>query len=95
MKRSLKIASKTVCFGAGKKVLNLGCGSLTLSLMAAEISPDTNFYAINVDKNILTIAERKLSIQLLKLHYFTTMAIHSLLAIANSIEWYQALYFIT
>ena len=44
----------------GSRVLDFGCGSLTLSLMAAEKRPDTNLHAIDVDKNILTIAERKL-----------------------------------
>lgn len=44
----------------GKKVLDFGCGSLTLTLLAKEKNPATTFHAIDVDKQILSIAEKKL-----------------------------------
>lgn len=44
----------------GNKVLDYGCGSLTLTLMAAEKQPDVNFHGIDVDKQILSIGEKKL-----------------------------------
>ena len=45
----------------GSKVLDFGCGSLTLTLMAAKKRPDVNFHAIDVDSKILSIAEGKLT----------------------------------
>lgn len=56
----------------GSRVLDFGCGSLTLTLMAAEKRPDANFHAIDVDKHILSIAERKLiksTAEVTLLHY--------------------------
>lgn len=44
----------------GSRVLDFGCGSLTLSLLAAERHPKANFHAIDVDEKILTIAKGKL-----------------------------------
>jgi len=54
------------------RVLDFGCGSLTLTLMAAEKCPDANFHAIDVDTQILSIAEKKLARSTAKvtlLHY--------------------------
>lgn len=45
----------------GSKVLDFGCGSLTLTLMAAKKRPDVNFHAIDLDRQILSIAEKKLT----------------------------------
>lgn len=42
------------------KVLDFGCGSLTLTLMAADMHPEANFHAIDVDEKILNIAKEKL-----------------------------------
>lgn len=43
-----------------EKVLDFGCGSLTLSLMAKAAQPSAAIYAVDIDKNILEIAEKKL-----------------------------------
>lgn len=56
----------------GSKVLDFGCGSLTLTLMAAEKCPEAKFHAIDVDTKILSIAEKKLTLSGAKvslLHY--------------------------
>ncbi len=37
-----------------------GCGSLTLSIMAAEMEPGAHYYALDVDEKILAIATEKL-----------------------------------
>lgn len=44
------------------RVLDFGCGSLTLSMMAAKNYPLAEFYGVDVDEKILSIAEKKLSI---------------------------------
>jgi len=41
-------------------VLDFGCGSLTLSLMAKQIKPSALIHAVDVDENILRIASDKL-----------------------------------
>ncbi len=43
-----------------EKLLDFGCGSLTLSLMAKAAQPLAIIYAVDIDKNILGIAEKKL-----------------------------------
>ena len=41
-------------------VLDFGCGSLTLSLMAKKTSPNANFTGVDVDEKIISIAKKKL-----------------------------------
>lgn len=43
------------------KILDFGCGSLTLSLMGAEAHPKAEFYAIDIDEKILSMANQKLA----------------------------------
>ncbi len=50
------------------KVLDFGCGSLTLSLMAAEMQPDAQYHAVDVDGKILAIAGEKLKHSQKRIH---------------------------
>ena len=45
----------------GQRVLDFGCGSLTLSIMAAQSHSQAEIFGVDVDKKILKIAEEKLS----------------------------------
>lgn len=45
----------------GSKVLDFGCGSLTLTIMAAKERPDVKLHGIDVDEQILSLAEKKLN----------------------------------
>ena len=49
-------------------VLDFGCGSLTLSIMAAQSHPKTEFFGVDIDEKILTIAKEKLSNSGLTIH---------------------------
>lgn len=42
------------------RILDFGCGSLTLSIMAAQAYPHAIFYGLDIDDKILSIAERKM-----------------------------------
>ncbi len=42
------------------RVLDFGCGSLTLSIMAAQAHPQAEFFGVDIDEKILTIANEKL-----------------------------------
>ena len=42
------------------KVLDFGCGSLTLSLMAKQQHPQSEFYGVDVDGKILSMADKKM-----------------------------------
>ena len=42
------------------RILDFGCGSLTLSIMAANANPQVAFFAVDVDEKILGIAKEKL-----------------------------------
>jgi ubiquinone/menaquinone biosynthesis C-methylase UbiE len=42
------------------KVLDFGCGSLTLSIMAAERHRDGEFHGVDIDEKILSIGKKKL-----------------------------------
>lgn len=44
----------------GERVLDFGCGSLTLSMMAAQHRAEAEFYGVDIDERILSIAKRKL-----------------------------------
>lgn len=44
----------------GFRVLDFGCGSLTLSIMAAQAHPQATFYGVDIDDKILSIADRKM-----------------------------------
>jgi len=44
----------------GDKVLDFGCGSLTLSIMAAQKHTDAEFHGVDIDEKILSIAKKKL-----------------------------------
>ncbi|MEK6781129.1 MAG: methyltransferase domain-containing protein [Bacteroidota bacterium] len=44
----------------GYQILDFGCGSLTLSIMAAQAYPQAIFYGVDIDDKILSIAERKM-----------------------------------
>lgn len=44
----------------GQRVLDFGCGSLTLSIMAAEHQPKAEFYGVDIDEKILSMARKKL-----------------------------------
>jgi ubiquinone/menaquinone biosynthesis C-methylase UbiE len=45
----------------GERVLDFGCGSLTLSIMAAQRQPQAEFYGVDIDAKILSIAGKKLA----------------------------------
>ncbi|HRJ30977.1 MAG TPA: methyltransferase domain-containing protein [Cyclobacteriaceae bacterium] len=45
----------------GYRVLDFGCGSLTLSLMAAQMYPEAEYYGVDIDEKILAIASRKMA----------------------------------
>lgn len=45
----------------GHRVLDFGCGSLTLSIMAAQLYPEAEFYGIDIDEKILALASRKMA----------------------------------
>jgi cyclopropane fatty-acyl-phospholipid synthase-like methyltransferase len=40
-------------------VLDFGCGSLTLSIMAAERHRDGEFHGVDIDEKILSIGKKK------------------------------------
>lgn len=42
------------------QILDFGCGSLTLSIMAVRAYPEASFYAVDIDDKILAIAETKM-----------------------------------
>jgi len=44
----------------GNRVLDFGCGSLTLSIMAAQTHPHAEFHGVDIDDKILSIAKEKL-----------------------------------
>jgi ubiquinone/menaquinone biosynthesis C-methylase UbiE len=44
----------------GQRVLDFGCGSLTLSILAAQLYPKAEYYGVDVDKKILDIASQKM-----------------------------------
>ena len=45
----------------GERVLDFGCGSLTLSIMAAQSHPTAEFHGVDIDEKILSIANKKLA----------------------------------
>lgn len=48
---------------AGMRVLDLGCGTGTLLLLAAEAAPDTRLVGVDIDDRILERARRKISME--------------------------------
>lgn len=42
------------------RILDFGCGSLTLSIMAAQAYPQAQFYGVDIDGKILSIADKKM-----------------------------------
>jgi len=44
----------------GERVLDFGCGSLTLSMMAAQRHAEAEFHGVDIDEKILFIAKKKL-----------------------------------
>lgn len=42
------------------QILDFGCGSLTLSIMAAQIYPQAQVYGVDIDDKILSIADSKM-----------------------------------
>lgn len=46
---------------ANDKVLDFGCGSLTLSIMAALKHSHAEFYGVDIDEKILSIAKKKVA----------------------------------
>lgn len=45
---------------ADDRILDFGCGSLTLSLMAVQACPQAIFYGVDIDDKILSIADKKM-----------------------------------
>ena len=45
---------------AGYQILDFGCGSLTLSIMAAQSYPQASFHGVDIDDKILSIAAKKM-----------------------------------
>lgn len=43
------------------RILDFGCGSLTLSIMASQMYPQTQFFGVDIDEKIISIAKEKLS----------------------------------
>lgn len=46
-------------FKPGQRVLDFGCGSLTLSILAKKSHPTTEFVGVDIDEKILAIASEK------------------------------------
>src|SRR5688500_13465112 len=46
-------------FKPEQRVLDFGCGSLTLSILAKKTHPSTEFIGVDVDEKILNIAREK------------------------------------
>ena len=44
----------------GFRILDFGCGSLTLSIMAVQAHPQAVFYGVDIDDKILAIADKKM-----------------------------------
>lgn len=44
-----------------ERILDFGCGSLTLSIMAAQMHPQAQFFGVDIDEKIISIAKEKLS----------------------------------
>ncbi|MBA4145427.1 MAG: methyltransferase type 11 [Cytophaga sp.] len=44
----------------GYRILDFGCGSLTLSIMAAQMYPEAEYYGVDIDEKILSIASQKI-----------------------------------
>lgn len=42
------------------QILDFGCGSLTLSIMAAQMHPHAKFFGVDIDEKIISIAKEKL-----------------------------------
>lgn len=42
------------------RLLDFGCGSLTLSIMAAQMHPQAQFFGVDIDEKIISIAKEKL-----------------------------------
>lgn len=42
------------------RILDFGCGSLTLSIMAAQRHPQAKFFGVDIDEKIISIAKEKL-----------------------------------
>ena len=51
-----------------ESILDFGCGSLTLSIMAAQAHPQAKFDGVDIDDKILSIAKEKLSGANLSIH---------------------------
>jgi ubiquinone/menaquinone biosynthesis C-methylase UbiE len=45
----------------GYRILDYGCGSLTLSIMAAQMYPEAEYYGVDIDEKILSIASQKMA----------------------------------
>jgi len=45
---------------AGQRILDFGCGSLTLLILAKQHYPEAAYYGVDVDKKILDIASQKM-----------------------------------
>ncbi len=45
---------------AGDRILDFGCGSLTLSILASQNYPDAEYHGVDVDHEILSIASQKM-----------------------------------
>lgn len=45
----------------GYRILDFGCGSLTLSIMAAQMYPEAEYYGVDIDEKILSIANQKMA----------------------------------
>ncbi len=44
----------------GYQILDFGCGSLTLTIMAAQAYPQAMFHGVDIDDKILSIADKKM-----------------------------------
>ncbi len=53
----------------GMRVLDVGCGTGTLLLLAAEVMPDASLAGVDIDERILTLARRKLGRRGLKIQF--------------------------
>lgn len=48
---------------AGMAVLDVGCGTGTLLLIAAELAPDVTLYGVDIDDRILELARQKIAVR--------------------------------
>ena len=76
------------------KVLDFGCGTATLTIMIKELCPEAKVTGIDVDREILDKAIKKVNEKKLDIFYWITMEHNYHLRIRALIKYFHALFFI-